>query len=65
MVIQPLVLRMAVYWENLTDDAPAFIVELKRLTGPVTDIALAGGAAFGTGLLALGLSIFITFFFSH
>lgn len=26
---------VAAYWENLTDDAPAFIVELKRLTGPV------------------------------
>ncbi|WP_307147524.1 AI-2E family transporter [Rhizobium tibeticum] len=54
--------RVAVYWESLTHDAPAFIVELKRLTGPVTDIALAGGAAFGAGLLELGLSIFITFF---
>ncbi len=53
---------VAAYWENLTNDAPAFIVELKRLTGPVTDIALAGGAAFGAGLLKLGLSIFITFF---
>ncbi len=53
---------VAAYWENLTNDAPAFIVELKKLTGPVTDIALAGGAAFGAGLLKLGLSIFITFF---
>ncbi|WP_341487996.1 AI-2E family transporter [Pararhizobium sp. A13] len=53
---------LASYWENLTHDAPAFIVELKKLTGPVTDIALAGGAAFGIGLLELALSIFITFF---
>jgi predicted PurR-regulated permease PerM len=53
---------VAAYWENLTNDAPAFIVEAKKLTGPVTDIALAGGAAFGAGLLKLGLSIFITFF---
>lgn len=53
---------VAAYWETLTDDAPAFIVQLKRLTGPATDIALAGGAAFGSRLLELGLSIFITFF---
>ncbi|AFL49746.1 putative PurR-regulated permease PerM [Sinorhizobium fredii] len=53
---------VAAYWENFTHDAPAFIVELKKLTGPVTDIALAGGAAFGIGLLELALSIFITFF---
>ena len=53
---------MAAYWENLTHDAPAFIVELKKLSGPVADFALAGGAAFGIGLLELALSIFITFF---
>lgn len=53
---------MAAYWENFAHDAPAFIVELKKLTGPVTDIALAGGAAFGVGVLELALSIFITFF---
>ena len=53
---------LAAYWENLTHDAPAFVVELKKLIGPVTDIALAGGAAFGIGLLELALSIFITFF---
>ncbi|MEK1948894.1 MAG: AI-2E family transporter, partial [Ensifer adhaerens] len=28
---------VAAYWENLAHDAPAFIVELKKLTGPVTD----------------------------
>ncbi|MCG5480729.1 AI-2E family transporter [Sinorhizobium alkalisoli] len=54
--------NLATYWEGLAHDAPAFIVELKKLTGPVTDIALAGGAAFGTGLLEVALSIFITFF---
>jgi len=53
---------LAAYWDNFTHDAPAFTVELKKLTGPVADIALAGGAAFGTGLLELALSIFITFF---
>ncbi|MEK1929888.1 MAG: AI-2E family transporter [Pararhizobium sp.] len=54
--------NLAAYWESLTHDAPAFIVELKKLTGPLTDIALAGGTAFGIGLLELALSIFITFF---
>jgi predicted PurR-regulated permease PerM len=53
---------LAAYWDNFTHDAPAFTIELKKLTGPVADIALAGGAAFGTGLLELALSIFITFF---
>ncbi|NVD38895.1 AI-2E family transporter [Ensifer sp. HO-A22] len=53
---------VAVYWENLAHDAPAFIAELKKLTGPLTDIALAGGAALGSVVLGLALSIFITFF---
>lgn len=53
---------LADYWENLADDAPAFFVELNKLIGPFADIALAGGAAFGSGLLELAASIFITFF---
>ncbi|KQX31580.1 hypothetical protein ASD01_19005 [Ensifer sp. Root423] len=53
---------VAAYWENLAHDAPAFIAELKKLTGPITDIALSGGAALGGVLIELALSIFITFF---
>lgn len=54
---------VAAYWQSLALDAPAFLVELKKLVGPATDIAVAGGAILGVGLLELGLSVFISFFF--
>jgi predicted PurR-regulated permease PerM len=53
---------LATYWESLAHNAPAFTIELKRLIGPFTDIALIGGTVFGAGLLELSLSIFIGFF---
>ncbi|GEC34412.1 membrane protein [Sinorhizobium fredii USDA 205] len=53
---------LATYWEGLAHDAPAFTVELKKLIGPFTDIALVGGTVFGAGLLEVVLSIFIGFF---
>lgn len=55
--------RLAVYWESLAHNAPAFIIELQKLTGPVTNVAVAGGTSFGIGLLEAGLSVFITYFF--
>jgi predicted PurR-regulated permease PerM len=54
---------LAVYWERLANNAPAFMIELKKLSGPATDIAVASGAVLGVGLLKLGLSVFIAFFF--
>ena len=54
---------LAAYWESLALNAPAFMVELKKLIGPAADIAVAGGAVLGVGLLELGLSVFIAFFF--
>jgi predicted PurR-regulated permease PerM len=54
---------LAAYWESLAYNAPAFIAELKKLIGPAADIAVAGGAVAGVGLLELGLSVFIAFFF--
>jgi predicted PurR-regulated permease PerM len=55
--------NLAAYWESLAHNAPAFIAELRKLVGPVTNIAVAGGATFGIGLLEAGLSVFITYFF--
>jgi predicted PurR-regulated permease PerM len=54
---------LAAYWERLANNAPAFMIELKKLIGPATDIAVASGAVLGVGLLELGLSVFIAFFF--
>ena len=51
------------YWESLAHNAPAFLTELKKLIGPAADIAVASGAVLGAGLLELGLSVFIVFFF--
>jgi predicted PurR-regulated permease PerM len=54
---------LAAYWERLAHNAPAFMIELKKLTGPAANIAVAGGTVLGGGLLELGLSVFIAFFF--
>ncbi len=35
---------LAAYWERLANNAPAFMIELKKLIGPATDIAVASGA---------------------
>ncbi len=55
--------RLAAYWESLAHNTPDFIIELKKLIGPAADIAVASGAVLGVGLLELGLSVFIAFFF--
>jgi predicted PurR-regulated permease PerM len=53
----------AAYWDRLAHNAPAFIVELKKLIGPAADVAATSGTVVGVGLLELCLSVFITFFF--
>ncbi|WP_042778789.1 AI-2E family transporter [Sinorhizobium fredii] len=55
--------NVAAYWESLAHNAPAFIIELKKLIGPATNLAVASGAVLGAGLLELGMSVFIAFFF--
>lgn len=55
--------RLALYWQGLAYNAPAFLVELTKLIRPATDIAVASGAVLGVGLLELALSVFIAFFF--
>jgi predicted PurR-regulated permease PerM len=54
---------LAAYWQSLALNAPAFMIEVGKLVGPAADLALAGGAVLGVGLLELGLSVFIAFFF--
>lgn len=59
----PLIGRnLAAYLDGLAHNAPAFAAEVKRLVGPATQIAVAGGEVLGAGLLELGLSVFISFF---
>ncbi|MGK6317406.1 AI-2E family transporter [Neorhizobium sp. DT-125] len=53
---------VAAYWESLAHNAPTFLIELKKLIGPATNLAVASGAVLGAGLLELGLSVFIAFF---
>ncbi|MBB1493209.1 AI-2E family transporter [Paracoccus sp. MC1854] len=54
---------IASYWQGLALDAPAFLAALRRFTGPAADVAMAGGAFIGVGLLELAFSVFIAFFF--
>lgn len=54
---------LAFYWESLVHNVPAFITALEKLIGPAADLAVASGAVLGGGLLELGLSVFICFFF--
>lgn len=55
--------RLALYWQGLAYNAPAFLVELTKLIRPATDIAVTSGAVLGVGLLELALSVLIAFFF--
>ena len=54
---------VASYWQSLALNAPAFLAALGRFTRPAADVAMASGAFIGVGLLELGLSVFIAFFF--
>lgn len=54
---------LAFYWDSLVYNAPAFVAELEKIMGPATDLAVASGTMLGGGLLELGLSVFICFFF--
>lgn len=54
---------VASYWQSLAQNAPAFLAALGQLTGPAADVAMASGAFVGVGLLELGISVFIAFFF--
>ena len=55
--------RLAAYWGSLALNAPAFVIEITKLRGPAISAAVASGAVLGVGLLELGLSVFMTFFF--
>lgn len=54
---------LAAYWQRLAHNAPAFMIELKKLIGPAADVAVASGAVLGIGLLEVVLGVFIAFFF--
>lgn len=55
--------HLAAYWLSLAYNAPAFIIEVKKLFGPATDIAVAGGTVAVIGFLDLVMSVFIAFLF--
>ncbi len=54
---------VSTYWQSFVMNAPAFAIEINKLVGPATDMAMAGGAVLGVGLIELGFSVFISYFF--
>jgi predicted PurR-regulated permease PerM len=54
---------LAAYWQSLAHNSPTYMNALKSLIRPAADFALAAGTRIGAGMLGLGLSIFITYFF--
>ena len=55
--------RAAAYWGRFAHDGAAMLVELRRLTEPMKDIAYRSGAQVGSALLQLTFSVFIAFYF--
>lgn len=51
------------YWKQFAHDGHRLVQELTRLAEPARTAALAGGKALGEGVLDLGLSVFLSFFF--
>jgi predicted PurR-regulated permease PerM len=54
---------LAAYWQSMAHDAPTFVLELRKVIGPATDIAITVGRVLGGGLVELVLSVLIAFFF--
>jgi len=51
------------YWQQFAHDGPRLLKELEKLAKPAQDAALAGGRMVGRGVLDIGLSVFLAFFF--
>ena len=51
------------YWQQFAHDSQKFTAELEKLAKPAQAAALAAGRAVGAGVLDIGLSVFLAFFF--
>ncbi len=50
------------YWRSLAHDGAALVEETRRLLPALRRVSLFVGEALGSGLIQLGLSVFLTFF---
>ena len=51
------------YWQQFVHDGRRLMEEVSRLSGPVQSVALTAGRVVGQGVLDIGLSVFLAFFF--
>lgn len=51
------------YWQQFAHDGQRLIAELEKLAKPAQALALAAGRVVGNGVLDMGLSVFLAFFF--
>ena len=51
------------YWQQFAHDGQRLVEELAKLAEPARATALAAGKALGEGVIDLGLSVFLAFFF--
>ncbi len=51
------------YWQQFVHDGRRLMDELSRLSTPVQSVALTAGRVVGQGVLDIGLSVFLAFFF--
>ncbi|MDK9704204.1 MAG: AI-2E family transporter [Sulfuritalea sp.] len=51
------------YWQQFAHDSPRLMAELEKLAKPAQAAAIAGGRIVGQGVLDMGLSVFLAFFF--
>jgi len=51
------------YWQQFAHDGHRLVAELEKLAKPAQAAGLAGGRIVGRGVLDMGLSVFLAFFF--
>jgi predicted PurR-regulated permease PerM len=51
------------YWQQFAHDGQRLMKELEKLSKPAQEAALAGGRMVGRGVLDIGISVFLAFFF--
>jgi len=51
------------YWQQFAHDSPKLVSELEKLAKPAQATALTGGRMVAKGVLDMGLSVFLAFFF--
>ncbi len=51
------------YWQQFAHDGHRLMLELEKYAGPAQSAALLGGRMLGKGVVDIGLSVFLAFFF--